>query len=115
SARSARNAASILRRRYATVIGTPLSRHASLTLQVSASTLRKAIAFAFDQSRAARFLSCGVFAATRVISFFRATLSPAHPDQPASGVRAKENGPRLQGGRPKSLFLTVPDVYRMSV
>jgi len=44
---------------------------ASLTLQVSASTLRNALAFAFDQSRFARFFSCGLFAATSLISFSR--------------------------------------------
>src|SRR5262245_1285881 len=51
---------------------TPLCRHASLTLHVSASTPRNAAALAFDQSRFARFLSCGLRAATRVSSFFRA-------------------------------------------
>src|SRR5438309_445373 len=74
SIHSARNAASILRRRYATVIGTPLRRHASLTLQVSASTFRNLAPFCLDQSRADFFFSCGLAAATRVSCFLRATL-----------------------------------------
>src|SRR5206468_8183832 len=107
SSQPARNPASILRRRYATVIGTRLRRQASLTLHVSARALRNSRALAFDQSRALLLRSCGVAAATSVRLFL--VRLPAIPSFQMKSGRAS------RGGRPDSQFFTVPTLYRISV
>jgi len=72
-------------------IGTPLTRHASLTLQVSASALRNVRALVFDQSRRAAFRSCGLFALTSTSFVFRTTSAPPNAKRAAPHEEAGPN------------------------
>src|SRR5215203_2144807 len=64
----------------------PLRLHASLTLHVSARTVRNSLAFACDQSRFDFLRSCGFLLATSVSFGFRATfpLPRTHSGRSAS-------------------------------
>jgi hypothetical protein len=81
------------------VIGTPLRRHASLTLHVSPSALRNSRALAFVQLRFEALRICGFRPPTTtslpaipnspvplILSSRPAASVPAHPEQPRSGV-----------------------------